>query len=93
MISITNENQVPKNGTQIIYFTSENCEACNLLTPKLSRLVENKGYRNWYSIDVNKVQSLGEQFKVEFIPTVIVLQDGKEVRRATGIKNIEYIGI
>jgi thioredoxin 1 len=93
MISITNKKQLPQNGTQILYFTSEGCSACNMLTPKLSRLVENKGYDNWYSIDVNKVQSLGEQFKVEFIPTVIVLQDGKEIRRATGIKNIEYIGI
>lgn len=91
MISITNKNQLPQSGTQILYFTSKGCGACNMLTPKLTRLVESKGYDNWHSIDIDAYESLGEQFKVEFIPTVIVLNNGKEVRRATGIKNIENI--
>lgn len=91
MISITNKSQIPQSGTQIVYFTSKGCGACKMLTPKLNRLVESKGYNNWYKVDIDESELLGEQFKVEFIPTIVVLNDGKEVKRATGVKNIENI--
>jgi thioredoxin 1 len=91
MQPITDKSQIPQIGTQMLYFTSKKCGACKMLTPKLNRLVENKGYNNWYNIDIDQHELLGNQFKVEFIPTIIVLNNGKEIKRATGIKNIENI--
>lgn len=89
MVQINNESQIPKQGTSILYFSGEHCSACQQLTPKLNQITENKYGRNLYHIDVKT--GIGARYNVEYVPTIIVLNNGMEVKRAVGVKNIENI--
>jgi len=68
---------------QVLYFSAGWCSACKGVTPIIEQLASTK------SIPVNKIDtdydvSYVEEYKIKSIPTIIVLENGNEIKRYTG---------
>ena len=66
----------------IIHFSSQNCPACRKIQPVIDQL----NGEGWVirSIDTEKDISSVDQWRVNQIPTLIVLENGREVDRIVG---------
>jgi len=69
---------------QIWYFTADWCAPCKALGPTMNRVAE--------QIQVNKINidyeaDVIQKYGVRSIPTVILVENGQEVRRFTGNKS------
>jgi thioredoxin-like negative regulator of GroEL len=69
---------------QLWYFTADWCAPCKALGPTMDRVTE--------QIQVNKINidyeaNVTQKYGVRNIPTVILVENGQEVRRFTGNKS------
>ena len=69
---------------QLWYFTADWCAPCKALGPTMDRVTE--------QIQVNKINidyeaDVTQKYGVRNIPTVILVENGQEVRRFTGNKS------
>ena len=69
---------------QLWYFTEDWCAPCKALGPTMDRVTE--------QIQVNKINidyeaDVTQKYGVRNIPTVILVENGQEVRRFTGNKS------
>jgi thioredoxin-like negative regulator of GroEL len=69
--------------TVLLDFTSPHCGPCTEMEPVLQQL-EAQGTKI-ERVDVSQDQRLAERFRVEVTPTYIVLIDGQEWARVTGV--------
>tara|TARA_B100000131_G_C17705774_1_gene446627 strand:+ start:76 stop:381 length:306 start_codon:yes stop_codon:yes gene_type:complete len=73
----------------VVYFHNESCGHCKLLQPKIN-LLEEKNKDNFFSINTHENEKLTEKFKVEFVPTIIIIEN-KNVTKLEGSKKIEEL--
>jgi thioredoxin-like negative regulator of GroEL len=69
---------------QLWYFTADWCAPCKALGPTMNRVAE--------QVQVNKINidyeaDVVQKYGVRNIPTVILVENGQEVRRFTGNKS------
>ena len=69
---------------EIIVFTSDWCGPCKKLKPILDNL-ENKMNLKVFRIDVEKEDEAVENYTIRSIPTIVIVKDGKEVDRISGL--------
>jgi thioredoxin-like negative regulator of GroEL len=69
---------------QIVYFSATWCEPCKTLGPIMQRVGLNY---NVTKIDVDHNNDLITRFGIRSIPTVLILENNKEIRRFTGVKS------
>lgn len=69
---------------EIIVFTAEWCGPCKKLKPILDNL-ESKMHLKITRLDVEKEDDAVETYTVRSIPTVVIIKDGKEVDRISGL--------
>ena len=70
----------------VLDFYQASCAPCRVLEPRLNRVAEQyKGRVAVYRVDLERDMPLAERFRVQSIPTVILLMDGKEVDRLDGL--------
>ena len=80
---------IRNNKKTVVYFHNESCGHCKLLQPKIN-LLEEKNKDNFFSIDTHENEKLTEKFKVEFVPTIIIIEN-KNVTKLEGSKKIEEL--
>ena len=66
----------------VLEFSSQSCGPCQQVAPVVSKL-EREGLPI-RSVDVNDDRAMAEQYKVNSIPTFILIVDDKEVERMSG---------
>ena len=69
---------------EIIVFTADWCSPCKKLKPILDNL-ESKMHLKITRLDVEKEDDAVEAYTVRSIPTVVIIKDGKEVDRISGL--------
>ena len=74
-----------------LYFYNNSCSNCNKVTPSLEKLSETDTKYNYYKVNTSEEKSLTKQYNIEYVPTIILLHEGKEVQRAIGVKNFDNI--
>jgi thiol-disulfide isomerase/thioredoxin len=74
------------SGKTLVYFHADWCAACRKAKPGLARVAgkhaDDAAFR---SVNTDAVPELAERFKVQYLPTFVVIEDGKEVRRMVGV--------
>ena len=80
---------IRENKKVVVYFHNESCGHCKLLQPKIN-LLEVKNNDSFFSVDTHKNEKLTEKFKVEFVPTIIIIEN-KKVIKLEGSKKIEEL--
>jgi len=74
------------NGVFLVDFWAEWCGPCHMVTPILEEMAgEYAGKANIAKVNVDNAPKLAEQFGVQSIPTLLVMQDGQEVKRFVGV--------
>ena len=75
---------------QVLYFTAQWCTACQGMTPIVEQLKKTKVIPV-EKIDTDYDVTLTEQYNVTSIPTTVVLEDGKEIKRYSGALSYEQL--
>ena len=90
MINIVNENnfeaEVLKSEKKVVVdFNAEWCGPCKMLAPVLEEISEAKKDIKFVSVNVDENQNLASEYNVMSIPCLVIIENGKEVKRSVGL--------
>lgn len=69
-------------GTTLLEFGSGDCPICHSARPLLDELVRDMPGVRYIRVEDGKGRRLGRSFTVKLWPTLIIVQDGRELARA-----------
>lgn len=76
----------------LVDFYADWCGPCRMLTPVLEKVAQEvKGQARIAKIDVDAAQRIASTYQVTSIPTLILLNNGKEAGRIVGVRDAETI--
>jgi len=79
-----------QEGPFLLTFSAEWCPPCRALKPVLDRIARELGQRlKVLVVDADQNPSLVEKFRVEGIPTTLLLVGGKVLDRIAGVQPFE----
>lgn len=83
---INNENfKEQLKGLQVVEVSGESCANCLTLMPLLYRVVSARSNLNLVHVEASEqTAKILEHYKVDRVPTVLLLDDGEEFARAIG---------
>jgi len=86
-ITAANFDAETKKGVTLIDFWAPWCGPCRMQGPILEKVADKVGDKAKIAkCNVDEERSLAAQFNVQAIPTLIVLDGGREVDRMTGVQ-------
>jgi thioredoxin 1 len=89
MLSIANESDLKINhGLYAIKFWATWCMPCRAYAPIIDKLDKEFEDISFISIDVDQVPTLAQKFKVQSLPSLILIKDGTEFSRILGMSAI-----
>lgn len=74
---------------EVLYFSAVWCAPCRVVSNNVERLKLQYPEVKFTKIDVDERAETASTFQVRSIPTLVHLQDGKEVARVVGAKTVE----
>ena len=83
-----NFNDLIKEGTVIIDVFATWCGPCKMLGPVVEELSNKYTDIKFIKVDSDECEEIARSFGVMSIPTIIKMQDGKEIDRKIGYMNI-----
>lgn len=79
-------------GRILVDFFAVWCGPCRMLAPLVEQLAEEKANElTVYSVDVDACPDIAGSYGVSAVPTLILFEDGKALRRAMGAQPIERL--
>lgn len=79
------------NSTNIFYFTADWCQPCEKIKPIIKEINRDRAGLRFHTIDADIEQELVERFKIQSLPTFIIINRGKEVQRLIGLQTKEKL--
>lgn len=74
--------------TVLVDFGADWCGPCKAIEPVIKELVdEYKGKATIIEIDIDSQRELATDLMIQSIPTLILFQDGKEIKRFVGLQS------
>lgn len=90
VIKLNNENfeqEVQKqSGIVLVDFYAEWCGPCKMLSPIVDEIAKERTDIKVGKVNIDESSELAIQHRVMSVPTLIVMQDGKELARSVGYK-------
>ncbi len=74
--------------SHVLYFTADWCNPCQRTKP-IAEELKRDGLIDFQFIDADSEMELVKRFEIKSIPTYILIEDGKEVKRMNGAKTRE----
>lgn len=73
-------------GIVVLKFSMKNCQPCRRMLPMFHKLAAefDSTTVKFYEVDVEKLPSLAQKFNVRSVPTIIVFNEGKILKRFVG---------
>ena len=90
VLNITKENfeneVVQSEKVVLLDFFASWCGPCRMVGPIIDEIAEENEEIRVCKVNVDEQTELASQFQVYSIPTLVVMQDGKVLKQATGAK-------
>lgn len=74
----------------VLYFTADWCNPCQRTKP-IAEELKRDGVIDFQFIDADSEMELVKKFEIKSIPTYILMQDGKEIKRMNGAKTRDQL--
>lgn len=89
-MSLTNANaenfyDLIAKGFTIVDFYSTTCVPCRMFARTVEDLALEFPFINFVKINISHYPSIGTDFNIEAVPTVLFAEDGKELDREVGL--------
>ncbi|XP_022212459.1 thioredoxin, mitochondrial [Drosophila obscura] len=87
------DKKVKNSQTPVIVdFFATWCNPCKLLTPRIENIVgENAGSIKLAKVDIDEHSELALDYDVGAVPVLVVMQNGKEIKRMIGLQDEDKI--
>lgn len=89
MIEIKNDSLTTPNESTLLYFCAPWCAPCKAIQPHLAA-IDGKNV-TVVKVDITGNPNTANTYRVQTLPTLVYLKDGKEVRRASGGMSMQQI--
>ena len=95
-ISINTWNEKVTNETKyvLIDFYADWCGPCRMLSPLIEEVASDSNYSKdfaFYKVNVDYDSQLATNYSVQYLPTLVIFKDGKEVTRSVGYLEKEQL--
>jgi thiol-disulfide isomerase/thioredoxin len=92
MLFVTQENEIKLKDIQSLYFYNSNMPLHNKMMYVISQIQEKYKNIGYLAIDVDYFHSQCIRFSITSVPALLILQDGKEIKRIEGsVKAQDFI--
>ena len=81
-----NFNEAVKDGIVLVDFYADWCGPCRLMAPILEAVSAERADIKVAKVNVDESSELAAKFGVMSIPTLVVLDDGEEIKRIVGAR-------
>ena len=85
------EEVINQNKLCLFFVKSPDCGVCNVMLAKVSRLTERFSQFPSFFADITEEPLIAGRFLVYSGPTVLLLQEGKEIYRGSRFINLEEL--
>ncbi len=75
------------DSLKIIKFEADWCGPCQQMKPAFAAVSKSSKGVAFQTVDVDRQSSLSDRYKVEGLPTVIAVKNGREVGRLVGLQS------
>jgi thioredoxin 1 len=79
------------NLFNVFYFTADWCQPCKNIKPIVNEINRDRSGLKFQMIDADIEQELVQRFKIQSLPTFIIINQGKEIQRLTGSQTKERL--
>lgn len=80
-----------KDGLVLVDFYAEWCGPCKMLSPVLEQINDENENLKVIKVNIDDSRALANYFKIQSIPTLVLLKDGEFLHRMTGFKSKKII--
>ena len=95
VIKVSNENfnseVISSDKPVLIDFYADWCGPCKMLSPVVDKLAEEHSEFKVVKVNVDENPDLAGSYQVMSIPTLVVIENGKEVNRSMGLQSKQDI--
>jgi len=75
------------SGICLVDLFSDRCPPCRMLAPTISSLADKyNGKVIVYKVNLDRAPAIAREYGVMAIPTILIIKDGKEVKRLVGLR-------
>jgi thioredoxin 1 len=91
-LSETNFHHQLKNKVVLVDYWASWCAPCRMMAPVLNEIAgELDGKYRVGKVNIEQYQSLARNYKIRSIPTMVLYNNGQEVKRFVGVKPKDYL--
>lgn len=85
------QEAMDSGDTWVVDFWAEWCGPCKKMAPHFEEASEEVENVNFGKVDMEEHQQLGGKMGVRALPTVLILKDGEEIARKSGLMNKDQL--
>ncbi len=86
------ENEVLNSDKKVLVdFYATWCGPCKIISPIIEEVAKESPEVKFVKVDIDANQELAEKYEVVYIPTLVVIENGKEITKSVGAISKEEI--
>ena len=75
----------------VVDFWATWCGPCKIISPIIEEVAKENSGVKFVKVDIDANQELAEKYEVVYIPTLVVIENGKEITKSVGAISKEEI--